>query len=728
MGTVYKARDTKLSRVVAIKVMAARLVGDEGAVARFQREGRALARITHPTVVQIYDVGEDRDHHYLVMEYVEGTNLQQLVHRQGRLPPAQAADCVCQVALGLQHAHKNGVIHRDLKPANLLLAGDQQVKVLDLGLARFAADQLPAGELTSEGIGMGTPDYAAPEQFLDAHSADHRADIYALGCTLYHLLTGRVPFPGSSRSVKLQAHQKQQADAVENACPEVPQGLARVVRRMMAKAPAERYQSMGEVAEALAPFFAGALPASGPGSGLPRLRQPTTILLPGKKTAARRWALVALLGLLGCGVCAGAWLLLSHLQLPGGERFAPPPNQDAGTGSPLDAPSSAVLTVSQTEAGGGEYRTITQALARVKPGMTVRVLDNGVYLERLEVRGPARFRQVTLEATGRATIRGTGKPTDPKECVFNIVDVPGFTLRGFQVESGEAPISLLVHIDGQVPGVVLERLDLRAATQCVEIRNRALAADAAPVVVRNCTLRGRTAGVAIYGTALGSPPTPVPTGRVLVHDNRFLGCAQGTVLVGSIRRVIVAGNVYSDCSRSALDVFWQMNGAENVLIANNTVIESQRAFRVMDDGIKGKFMQVRNNLFLGPFPAIDMAFLDDGGDFGNVRGPGDVDALLKSPEWRFGHNWREVAAPGGKTEAAPFWIPPGRDDRRSDRIDVLSRNADSPDFLRPGADSLLAKAGAGADLPAYVGAISPAGVPPWDWTKTWAAMAQEAKK
>jgi hypothetical protein len=345
------------------------------------------------------------------------------------------------------------------------------------------------------------------------------------------------------------------------------------------------------------------------------------------------------------------------------------------------------------------------------------------------VRGPARFRQVTLEATGKATLQGTGKPTDPKECVLNIVDVPGFTLRGFRVESGEALASLLVHIDGQSPGVVLERLELRAATLCVEIRNTALAADAAPVVVRNCTLHGRTGGVAIFGTRLRvAPPTSLPTGRVLVHDNRFLGCAQGTLLVGTLRRVLVAGNVYRDCSLSALDVFWQFGGAENVLIVNNTVLESQWAFRVMDDGIKGKSMQVRNNLFLGPFPAIDMAFLDDGGDFGNVQGPGNVAALLKSPEWRFGHNWREVAVPGGKTRAAPFWIPPGRDDRRSDRIDVLSRQADSPDFLRPGTDSLLAKGGAGGDLPTYVGAISPAGVPPWDWSRTWAALAQQARK
>src|SRR5262249_55566814 len=146
-----------------------------------------------------------------------------------------------QTALALQHAHGKGLVHRDLKPSNLLLTAHGQVKILDLGLARFLQDQIGEGNLTAEGMGMGTPNYAAPEQFRDAHVADVRSDIYSLGCTLYHLLAGRVPFPGSSLAEKCRMHEQEEPPPLEEFCPEAPGGLLLVVQRMMAKRPANRF-------------------------------------------------------------------------------------------------------------------------------------------------------------------------------------------------------------------------------------------------------------------------------------------------------------------------------------------------------------------------------------------------------------------------------------------------------------------------------------------------------
>src|SRR5262249_37845581 len=185
------------------------------------------------------------------------SNLAERLAQSGPLPPTQAADVGHQVALALAYAHRQGLVHRDVKPGNLIRIPEGRVKLLDLGLARFLQDQLGDGARTREGAGMGTPDYSAPEQFRDARGADPRSDVYALGCTLYHLIAGRVPFPGSSLSEKLAAHETQEATPLEQLSPDVPLGLALAVRKMMAKKPADRFQTAREGADARAPAVAG---------------------------------------------------------------------------------------------------------------------------------------------------------------------------------------------------------------------------------------------------------------------------------------------------------------------------------------------------------------------------------------------------------------------------------------------------------------------------------------
>jgi sugar lactone lactonase YvrE len=272
MGAVYRAEHLLMARPVALKVINKGLIDNRATVERFRREVQAAARLVHPNIVTAYDADQAGDAHFLVMEYVEGRSLARLLAEKGPLPVRQACDYIRQAALGLQHAHEQGMVHRDIKPHNLMLTPDGRVKILDFGLARFAAESAPAaasriadagrdtptgsgpGQLTQLGVVVGTPDYIAPEQAADAHAADIRADIYSLGCTLYDLLAGRPPFPEETAVRKVLAHAQRQPQPLRELRKDVPPALARVVERMLAKDPARRYQTPAEVVQALAPF------------------------------------------------------------------------------------------------------------------------------------------------------------------------------------------------------------------------------------------------------------------------------------------------------------------------------------------------------------------------------------------------------------------------------------------------------------------------------------------
>ena len=194
MGIVYKARHTKLDRVVALKVLPAERVRDPEFVARFQREMQAVGRLDHQNIVRATDGGEAAGKHFLVMEYIPGVNLEELVRQRGPLAVADACELIRQAALGLQCAHEHGMVHRDVKPSNLMLTPDGQVKIFDLGLAKLRTTPSSGPEMTGTGQKMGTAGYMAPEQLADCRAVDIRADIYSLGCTLFKLLTGHAPF------------------------------------------------------------------------------------------------------------------------------------------------------------------------------------------------------------------------------------------------------------------------------------------------------------------------------------------------------------------------------------------------------------------------------------------------------------------------------------------------------------------------------------------------------
>jgi len=258
MGQVFKADHLRLERVVAIKMLPPTLTKDAAAVARFQREVKAAAKLRHPNIVATDDADEANGSHFLVMEYIEGQDLSALVKKSGPLSVEKAVDLVLQAAKGLEYAHKRGIVHRDIKPANLLLDSEGTVKILDMGLARIEAGGNAAtqAELTGTGAIMGTVDYMAPEQALDTKHADARADIYSLGCSLYYLLAGGPVYSGETVTSKLLAHQGNAVPTLSALRADIPEAVDDVLAKMLAKKPEDRYQSMTEVIADLQPLVA----------------------------------------------------------------------------------------------------------------------------------------------------------------------------------------------------------------------------------------------------------------------------------------------------------------------------------------------------------------------------------------------------------------------------------------------------------------------------------------
>jgi serine/threonine-protein kinase len=239
-GAVYKARQLSMNRLVAIKILHPRRAADATYLARLTREAHLAAKLSHNNIVQAIDVGSVGNVHYFIMEYVEGTTLRKELDQGRQFPEAEAVDIVLQIAQALEHANRRGLIHRDVKPANIVLTSDGIAKLADLGMARDTGDDKLAR--AEAGMTIGTPFYMAPEQILGRSDIDVRADIYSLGATLYHLVTGQPPFPGKDIDVVLQAHLKKELTPPDHINTDLSSGLGEVVEFMMAKDRKDRYQ------------------------------------------------------------------------------------------------------------------------------------------------------------------------------------------------------------------------------------------------------------------------------------------------------------------------------------------------------------------------------------------------------------------------------------------------------------------------------------------------------
>ncbi|MCS7016293.1 MAG: serine/threonine-protein kinase [Gemmatales bacterium] len=273
MGTVFKAVHTGMGRIVALKVLKLSNLRDKQQLLQFEREIRVLAQMQHPNIIMAYDANRGRGVHFLVMEYVPGKTLQQLVEEKGPLPIGLAADLLRQAASALDYAHERGLVHRDIKPSNLLVTksrsskssatssalrkgGDYQLKILDFGLAHLRegrVSRLVESVIRESRAGQvyGTADFMSPEQGRDFHQVDIRSDLYSLGCTFYYGLTGQLPFPGDTAMEKLVRHLTEEPRPLRELRPEIPEALAGVIHRLMAKAPEDRFQTPAELLAAV---------------------------------------------------------------------------------------------------------------------------------------------------------------------------------------------------------------------------------------------------------------------------------------------------------------------------------------------------------------------------------------------------------------------------------------------------------------------------------------------
>jgi eukaryotic-like serine/threonine-protein kinase len=242
MGAVFRAHDAKLDRQVALKLLPPDQTDDPEVVQRFYQEGRSAAQLDHENIARVYSLGQDGIYHYIVFEYIEGVTVRRKVDENGPLPLNEAVDVTLQIAEALVHATNRGVVHRDIKPSNIILTPQGRAKLVDMGLARRFERQTDVG-LTQTGMTLGTFDYISPEQARDPRDVDVRSDLYSLGCTLFHMLSGQPPFPGGTVLQKLLQHQEEAPPDIRELNPAVPVALARVLTKLMAKDRDRRYQS-----------------------------------------------------------------------------------------------------------------------------------------------------------------------------------------------------------------------------------------------------------------------------------------------------------------------------------------------------------------------------------------------------------------------------------------------------------------------------------------------------
>jgi eukaryotic-like serine/threonine-protein kinase len=351
MGAVWRGRDLRLDRPVAVKVMAGDALIDPSAVERFDREARIVARLTHPNIVAVYDFGSDGADSYLVMELVEGRSVADLI-AVGPLSVAQALTIAAQTCDGLAAAHAAGVVHRDVKPANLIVTPAGVVKVCDFGIA-LLQHAVGQSRLTGSAVALGSTRYMAPEQVLD-QPVDERVDLYGLGCTIYAMLTGSPPFPGDNPIAVVEQHVTQAPPDVRSRRPEVPADLAALVNRLLAKAPADRPADARAVAARLAAMFGEIAPAelatsdlrlaAIPGAAaIADLRVPAPTGVPPARSRWRTWALLAA-GLM----IVTALILVPLLGNTGPTTADVPPASAKPSSAPSPAASPAAPTPSRT--------------------------------------------------------------------------------------------------------------------------------------------------------------------------------------------------------------------------------------------------------------------------------------------------------------------------------------------------------------------------------------------
>jgi hypothetical protein len=536
MGAVFRARDVTLHREVAIKVLSRDQATDQETLKRFRNEAQSAARLDHQNIARVYYVGEDRGLNYIVFEYVEGLNVRQLVDRQGPLSLEQAISYVKQVADALAHASTRDVVHRDIKPSNIVITSQGQAKLVDMGLARFQGMQ-PGGDLTASGVTLGTFDYISPEQARDPRTADVRSDIYSLGCTLYFMLTGRPPFPEGTVLQKLLQHNSDDPIDPREFNPNLPAAITALMRKMLAKDPARRYQTPAELIADLMHFAeqfglnrvggSSAEWAAAAPSGWTATRHLTWII----PAACLFVAFVALEAWerRSDSRWSDAWAKAHHAQTsaaprkkPGKDDARPPTaaaveakstlqkTDDRATPAPapapvatpvaipapaagvLPAPRDGVLVVCNDAHGEGRYATLRSACFAARNGDVIELCYDGPRVEKplvlnnlkVTVRSGTGFRPIVRFQPGNVII-----PNAPHAMV---------TVVGGRLDLIGVDVEFDVPSPQDVPADLWSLFELQQAEH--------LGLDRATVTVRNATAEGRSYHPDVAVFQMRSPP------------------------------------------------------------------------------------------------------------------------------------------------------------------------------------------------------------------------------
>lgn len=669
MGAVFRALDSTLDRIVAVKVLSHRQSSDEEMLKRFRNEAQSAARLDHENIGRVYAVGSDGGWHYIVFEYIDGTNLRDVITQGGPFDLGRTIDVTIQLADALEHASQRDVVHRDIKPSNIIITPAGRARIVDMGLARLhqvAGDN----DLTASGMTLGTFDYISPEQARDPRDADVRSDLYSLGCTVHFMLTGRPPFADGTMVQKLLQHQQDEPPAIESLRPDLPRGFGEILRRLMRKDPADRYQRPADLITDLLSFADD--------NGID-LVSPRPIVIPpaapqepvhrGKNwlVAQLPWLLPAVaFGLL----VAGLWMW------PRWDRSEPVEEIAPRAATRADADGTAPWRVVDAPAAAMERGSLTEAVHAAADGDVIELAYSGMHDEpplmveskRISIRAAEGFRPGVRFTAGlpvpEASAEGRAGFPAPQRQAACLIDAGSLRIEGIFVQSAAAP---------RGDGVATTLFAIRgpARLECIDTRLQLL-----------------------RGFDVDAPET---IGHPSVGDDAFVeflpaGNASDSTTPHEIR--VIRSTVEGDANflmvrgTAPVEVVWsesRLIDASRFLVAEGTEPTNPRGPRVrlaLDNGLfecREAFVSLRDSPSRPAFPTLQC--FAESSRFRIAAGkPLLEQAGIADPDaYRIAIEWLDA---GGRYEGSPVFR---RIDGAAERVEI--DYASAPQTLRHMADA-----------------------------------------
>ena len=579
MGIVMRAFDTVLHRYVALKVMSATLISSDRARERFSREARSAAGINHPNVVTIHAIEEHDEIPYLVMEFVEGQTIDEMIRDGHQFSVEEMVRIGAQIAAGLSEAHSQGIVHRDIKPSNILLDSLQRAKISDFGLARLLMDQ---SDLTSQGDVLGTPSYMSPEQ-VRGEEAGELSDLFSLGCVFFAMLTGRSPFHATTQIGMATRIQNEQPPPIANTRTDVPVEVEDLVRDLLRKDPAERPESAADVNQRLSRLLVAInQQTSGTVSG-GTLTTPT----PGSRFGP---AVMAVCFLIIAGI---GWKLLPS-------RSSQQPTQQF-VGSDAQNPSKAMSKADQNVVvaadGSGDFQSLGEAIGKIGPGSTIRV-KQGDYVESLMLSDDATLRGLTIAGIGMPSFSAP-----PDRSVIEIDHVSDLTISGIKFSAQHDQSALRVR--GQCEGLTIQACDFVSHEPDGSYSPLALVhiatcsgSKAKPIRLTDCRLLDSRLGLVLGVSRSGADPT-----QHLAVENCQIRCGSRQkgiplVLYGRIENILLKNNTIC-FGRSTLSFqLVSPQVAQSILLDGNTIHSSNVVIN-FNTSNADQDIRLIDNLFVG---------------------------------------------------------------------------------------------------------------------------------